>query len=168
MNITKRPLNIEAYTDGSAKNNGKKNAVGGWAFVVVVNGEIVYADHFYNFAEPTNQKMELHAALTACSYLDLRFTSFDSFIIYSDSAYLVNCVNQKWYEKWLENGWKNSKGEDVSNKAYWVDLIKYFDDPRFTFEKVKGHSDCEYNNIVDELAQSAAEEGRKILENCNS
>lgn len=154
---------IEVYTDGSAKNNGQENAVGGWAFVVLINGEVSYVTSWYS-NNTTNQKMELYAAIIACDYLNERFNEFDNFIIYSDSAYLVNCANDGWYNKWLETGWKNSKGEPVANKEYWELLLPYFDDYRFTFQKVKGHSNNEYNNLVDELAQRAAEVGRSEID----
>ena len=157
-------MKYNIYTDGATSGNGHEGAQGGWAWILLDEDDNIIAKGAGHIDNATNNICELTAVINVCSLV----SSDNEFTIYSDSAYLVNCVNQKWYNKWLENGWKNSKGEDVSNKAYWVDLIKYFDDPRFIFEKVKGHSDCEYNNIVDELAQSAAEEGRKILENCNS
>lgn len=155
---------IEVYTDGSTKNNGQKNAVGGWAYLVLINGAMAHSDYSY-LVGTTNQQMELYAAIEACNYLDNRYGNFDEFIIYSDSAYLVNCANNKWYNKWLETDWKNSKGEPVANKEYWQLLLPYFDDYRFTFEKVKGHSNVKFNNLVDELAQRAAEVGRKRIEN---
>lgn len=164
---TKPALNIEVYTDGSAKNNGQENAYGGWAYIVLVNGGLAHSDYGYLY-NTTNQQMELFAAIEACIYLDNRYSSFDKFVIYSDSAYLVNCVNNNWYSKWLETGWKNSKGEPVANKSYWNLLIPYFDDYRFTFEKVKGHSNVKYNNLADELAQRAAEVGRGKIENSSN
>ena len=160
----KKERKIEVYTDGSTKNNGQENAVGGWAYIVLVNGGVAHADNGHLF-NTTNQQMELFAAIQACAYLDDRYGGFDKFVIYSDSAYLVNCVNNNWYGKWLETGWKNSKGEPVANKDYWNLLIPYFDDYRFTFKKVKGHSNVKYNNLADELAQCAAEIGRKKFEN---
>ena len=31
--------------------------------------------------------------------------------IRSDSAYVINCMNKKWYKKWMDNGWLNAKKE---------------------------------------------------------
>ena len=81
---------------------------------------------------------------------------FDEVNIYSDSAYLINCVNQKWYNGWLMNNWFNSKKEPVANKDLWLDLIPFFGDIRIHWNKVKGHSTDYYNNIVDDMAQSIA------------
>ena len=155
-------MKIEAYTDGSAKGNGTKNAVGGWAFLVMENDMIVFSD-MGGEENTTNQKMELLAAVYACEFLSSHYSNFDSFTIFSDSAYLINCVNNKWYNKWLENDWLNSKGEPVANQMYWKALIPYFDDYRFTFVKVKGHSNIEYNIYVDKLAQEAAEKRKELM-----
>lgn len=160
---TNKERKIEVYTDGSAKGNGTKNSIGGWGYIVLVNGNLVHAD---SGCSPltTNQKMELQAAIEACNYLQNRYSSFDNFTIFSDSAYLINCVNNKWYNNWLENGWTNSKGQPVANKTYWQELLPFFDDFRFKFVKVKGHSNIEYNNFVDELAQNAANRCKKVVE----
>lgn len=163
----KNPRKIEVYTDGSAKGNGTKKAVGGWAYIVLENGEQVHGDCGYQY-RTSNQKMELYAAIEACRYLADRYTTFDSFTIYSDSAYLINCANNKWYNKWYENNWKNSKGDPVANKFYWRALVPFFEDYHYTFKKVKGHSNVKYNNIVDKLAQAAAEVGRKKHESNNN
>lgn len=159
---TKKAPKIEVYTDGSAKGNGTKDAVGGWAYIVLKNGYLDWCGYGGKM-NVTNQEMELLAAVYACDYLDSHYTSFDSFTIFSDSAYLINCFKNKWYNKWLENGWLNSKGEPVANQTYWQSLIPYFDDHRFNFVKVKGHSNVKNNNYVDELAQQAARKCKELM-----
>lgn len=80
----------------------------------------------------------------------------DTATIYSDSAYIINCITQKWYKKWQTNGWRNSKKEPVANRELWERLIPYFENPRFSFEKVKGHSgEKDWNDYVDRLAVEA-------------
>jgi ribonuclease HI len=76
-------------------------------------------------------------------------------VVYSDSAYVINCYKQKWYKKWQVNGWINSKKQPVANKELWEQLIPYFENPFFSFEKVAGHADNKYNNLVDEMAVKA-------------
>ena len=77
--------------------------------------------------------------------------------IVTDSAYIHNCYSQKWYIKWRQNGWVNSKKEPVANKDLWEQIIPYFDNPNFKFEKTKGHADDTRNNYVDKLAVAAKE-----------
>ena len=55
------------------------------------------------------------------------------YIIYTDSAYLINCANQGWYLKWMTNGWMTSQKTPVANKELWEELIPTFDDIRFVY-----------------------------------
>lgn len=144
------------YTDGSCRGNGKKGAVGGWAYVILLDDKIIAEDSGAEF-NTTNQRMELTAALKACEMME-ELNPFANEILYSDSAYLINCKKQGWYRNWQYNGWKNSKKEPVANSDLWLKLIPYFDCEKckITFEKVKGHVGIEYNEKVDKMAVDAA------------
>lgn len=155
---------IKIYADGAASNNGKENAIGGWAFIVIENDEIIYQNSGA-VKKATNQQMELMAILNACKYIskylvNLPEYNFKDIEVYSDSAYAINCYQQKWYMKWELNNWVNSKKEAVANKKLWEDLIPYFNSVNYNFKKVKGHSEdnslnSHYNNYVDKLAVQA-------------
>lgn len=150
-------MRYSIYTDGATSGNGYEGAQGGWAWILLdENGTIVLktVGHIDN---ATNNICELTAVIHACANA-LRTVLLDpnpTFTIYSDSAYIINCYKEKWYKKWQKNGWVNSKKRPVANKELWECLIPYFEDSRFTFEKVKGHSNNEYNNLVDKLAVEA-------------
>ena len=146
------------YTDGATSNNGYQDAVGGWAYVIINKTENIMAQDSGRINEATNNICELTALINACKTADIYKTNF---IVYSDSAYAINCYKQKWYKKWQTNGWLNSKKEPVANKDLWEQLIPYFEKNNFTFEKVKGHADNKldphayWNNYVDRLAVEA-------------
>ena len=74
--------------------------------------------------------------------------------IYSDSTYVVNCFNDKWYEGWRKRNWKNSQKKPVANRDIWEPLIdEYLRQPdRLSFQWVKGHSGDKMNDLVDALA----------------
>ena len=154
-------MTFEIYCDGSTKGNGTSNSVGAWAWLVHEGGNIIHKDYRAE-TNTTNQRMELTAAAEALDYVvnQLLCPMHDRVIVYTDSAYLHNCVKQRWYEKWQMNGWKNSKKEPVANRDLWERLITYFECPEVEFVKVKGHAGRteqeKYNNIVDEMAQNAA------------
>ena len=142
----------EIFTDGSCKGG----RFGGWAFTVTHDSHCIY--YTSGIENPsTNQRMELTAAAEALEYISTKRRPHDLVILYSDSAYLINCYSQKWYEGWLRNGWTNSKGQSVSNKELWERIIPYFQHWWFSFQKVKGHADNFWNNKCDEMAQAAAE-----------
>lgn len=150
---------IEIYTDGSCRNNGKKHASGGCAFVVTQDSQKLYEESFFSEGT-TNQRMELLAAIKACNFIKNHFPD-ENVRIYSDSAYLINCFSQRWWIAWQYNGWKNAKGQPVANIDLWKQIIPFFKNDKFTFQKVKGHSKNRdshsvYNNYVDLLAVSAA------------
>lgn len=142
---TRKPMRI--YTDG-----GYRERVGSWAWVDPVSGRNdsgVFAE------ETTNQRMELTAAWEAMD----TFLDEPNLVIVSDSAYLVNTMENGWYKKWLENGWVNSKGEAVANQDLWQHLIKLVEkNPDARFEKVKGHSGDPGNEEADRLATKALTE----------
>ena len=63
-------MNYSIYTDGACSNNGKENAAGGFAFIIVDSEGILR----YEFAIPvenaTNNICELSAVFGACSFFD--------------------------------------------------------------------------------------------------
>jgi ribonuclease HI len=149
-------MTFEIYCDGSTRGNGKENAVGAWAWLVHEGGNVVYKDCKAE-KNTTNQRMELTAAAEALERVMFEYACpFDRVIVYTDSAYLHNCYAQKWYKSWQINGWKNSKKQPVANQDLWERLIPYFEQPEVEFVKVKGHADNHYNNIVDDMAQTAS------------
>ena len=146
-------MNYSIYTDGATSGNGYEGAQGGWAWILLDENENIIQKGVGHLDNATNNICELAAVIDACRYA----TSLDNstFIIYSDSSYVINCYKEKWYKKWQLNGWRNSKGHTVANKELWKYLIPYFEDSRFTFEKVKGHANNKYNNLVDKMAVEA-------------
>lgn len=156
---------FEVYTDGSTKNNGYENSVGGWAYSVSEGGHHITCDCGAEL-NTTNQRMELTAAIKALEYVmyELAIPNLDKVVIYTDSAYLHNCYTQKWYINWKKNGWKNAKKQPVANQDLWEELIRWFETPEIEFIKVKGHADNEKNNFVDNLAQNAADSLKTSME----
>ena len=147
------------YTDGGCSANGYADARGGWAYMIISEQNKTIGLDMGNETPSTNQRMELTAAINGCKHMKVFDPTLEDKIeIYSDSAYLVNCVTQKWYENWQKNGWKNSKKEDVANRDLWEQLIPYFNNPQFSFIKVNGHSGNYWNEQVDKLTQIARKE----------
>lgn len=138
---------LTIYTDGSCA-KGRS----GWGYVILRDGEKVKCGAGQK-SGATNQCMELTAAIEACHEADLIREKGEPIVVYSDSAYLINCVNDRWYLNWETNGWVNSKKEPVANKELWEELIPYFRCVTFSFEKVKGHAGHTYNELADRLAR---------------
>ncbi|MDQ1395650.1 MAG: ribonuclease [Acidimicrobiaceae bacterium] len=135
---------IRAYTDGACLGNP---GPGGWAWAVP-DGP------FASGPEPatTNQRMEIRAALEAVRANEGPLT------IVSDSTYVCNCFRDRWWEKWVANGWKNAAKKDVANRDLWEQLVDAVQAApgRVRFEWVKGHAGDVMNDLVDRLAVDAA------------
>ena len=144
----------KVYTDGATSNNGRDNAIGGWAYAVITD-DILLCSRAEKVQPATNNICELTAILEGCRQVLPLLNELDNVEVYSDSAYCINCVNQQWYGTWRQNGWINSSKQPVKNKELWIQLIPFFDDPRFKWIKVKGHSEDYWNNYVDKLAVNA-------------
>ena len=139
---------IYIYTDGACSGNP---GPGGSAFIVVENEEKIY-EWKMPIPETTNNICELIAIIEGCTWAK-KIYPLEKITIRTDSAYCHNCWAQKWYENWLRNGWKNSKKEPVANKTLWLQLIPFFKDENFTFEKVKCHTrKNDWNDMVDKFA----------------
>ena len=86
--------------------------------------------------------------------------------VYSDSAYVINSINNNWIERWRLNNWKTSKGNDVKNVELWMECLKLLSQIKrmgikITFIKVKGHSGDTLNEYADEIAKKEVLNARK-------
>lgn len=150
------------YTDGATSKNGYEGAYGGSAWVLIVNDMLI---DYCSKAIPnaTNNICELTALIDGCQSVLEGLENDDVVLVFSDSAYCVNCYKQNWWKNWEKNGWKNSKKEPVANKELWQQFIPFFKDTRFKFEKCKGHSGDEWNEYVDKLAVKAKQKNLTIF-----
>lgn len=141
---------VEIYTDGACSTNGTWD--GGWGIVVVEDNSVVYRDGGSE-KQTTNNIMEMKAMIAAIDYAIDRCRG-ENVIIYSDSAYIVNCIEQQWYVKWKQNGWITSKKEPVLNKELWFDIITGYTTNQkwLKIQKIKGHNGNQYNEEADKLA----------------
>ena len=124
-------------------------ALGGWGAV------LIYGDNKKEISgakkNTTNNIMEITAVVEALKLLKEE-CEVD---VYSDSAYVVNCFNQKWIYNWQKNNWKTATKEPVKNRELWEELYSLTQKHKVIFHKVKGHSTNELNNRCDYLATSA-------------
>lgn len=147
---------IIIYTDGACAGNQNIENIGGYGAILLYKGH--EKEIYDGEINTTNNKMEMKACIEALKTLKKKDIPVE---VYTDSAYVCNCINQKWYVKWRKNGWKNSKKDPVENKELWVDLldqIESLDD--IEFFKVKGHSGVPLNERADDLANKGMDKYR--------
>lgn len=149
-------MGITYYTDGACSKNGSKNATGGFGMVCVKDNEYIVDQKQQFFTENvTNNRMELEGILAAIRHIHENEydTDFMIPIIYSDSAYCVNTIND-WMYRWERNGWLKSNNTTPEN----LDLIqtiynlKEKENYQFILERIPGHAGHKWNEYVDGLA----------------
>lgn len=126
---------IYIYTDGACSNNQSEQNFGGWAAI------LVYSDYIKKLSghqeNTTNNRMEMTGVLEGLKSLKRHDIPVR---VFSDSAYIVNGINQKWYLNWRKNGWKNAKKEPVLNRDLWEAILEHYEKCRnIEFIKIKGH-----------------------------
>lgn len=155
-------MKIRIFTDGACSENP---GPGGWAAVFnTANKCKTISGHE---AMTTNNRMELKAVIESYKKIlsSMRRSSVD-FELYSDSAYVVNSINNNWIDKWQQNDWKTTKNEDVKNRDLWEELAQLRAKAKahgvsVKIIKIKGHAGNTFNELVDKLAK---EESAKAKE----
>lgn len=160
-------MKVRIYTDGACSENP---GPGGWASVWICDDDIRV--HSGCNPKTTNNQMELTAVVASLRRIrnvlttTLNTWASKEYEIYSDSAYVVNSINNNWIERWRLNGWKTSKGDDVKNVELWMECLKLLSQIRqmgvkIIFVKVKGHSGDTLNEYADEVAKKEILNARK-------
>ena len=146
-------LRVRIFTDGACSENP---GPGGWA--AVFNAASKCSTISGNEKMTTNNRMELKAVIEVFKKVLSKNPSDVEYELYSDSAYVVNSINNNWIENWRTNGWKTTRGEDIKNKDLWLQFLNLRGkllDKKISLEiyKVKGHSGNTFNEYVDKIAK---------------
>lgn len=155
-------MKVRIYTDGACSENP---GPGGWA--AVFNTEDKCKTFSGGEANTTNNRMELKAVIESFKrVVNKKSKNNIEFELFSDSAYVVNSINNGWIEKWQGNNWKTTKNEDVKNRDLWEEFASLRDkatslDIQIKIIKIKGHAGNTFNELVDKLAK---EESLKVKE----
>ena len=135
------------WTDGACKGNP---GPGGYGIIEIKDNQILYEYSEY-CNDTTNNREELKAILHVFELAAA--DQNNQYIIYSDSSYAVNIINN-WIFTWAKNNWINSKGHQVENLDLILNLYKYVTINFFNCQVKKCKAHC--NNIGNELADALA------------
>lgn len=155
---------VRIFTDGACSENP---GPGGWASVFSRHNKI---EEIYGYEyDTTNNRMELMAVVESLRKILKEYNRCNDYELYSDSAYVVNSINNNWIENWRMNGWKTTRGEDIKNKDLWLSFLKLKGEIvdkqiNLKIHKVKGHSGNTFNEYVDSIAKDQVLFARKLKE----
>lgn len=132
-----------AYTDGSCKVNGN----GGYSAIILDGEGRIIKKLYQGYNNTTNNRQEIRGILSVLEY----FKEPTELLIYSDSQYVVNTIQQNWVKKWFENNDLSKKNLDL-----WFRIVELLDFHDVTMKWVKGHNKDKFNEEADFYAQHAA------------
>ncbi len=153
--ITEEAKTYYLYTDGSSNQGSKleNDRKGGWAYLVVDDKAEVLCEHSEEEKDnSTNNQCEMLAIIHGIKKIK-KLNPEVSIEVYCDSAYVVNAFSDRWFDKWLKNGWRNSLGEPVANKEMWIELYSLVKENRVSLNKIRRNSSV-FSKKVDSLAKS--------------
>ncbi len=143
---------IVIYTDGSARGNP---GPGGYGIVMM------FGNHKKEFSAgyrmTTNNRMELLAVIKA---LEMLKTNAHEVHVYTDSKYVADAITNGWLNKWVSTSFSGGK----KNKDLWMQYFHLSKKFVIIFHWVKGHAENIYNNRCDELATSAAQSNKLLID----
>ena len=157
---------VSIFTDGSCLGNGKSDAYGGWAAILVYtdkNGKDHRAQFTGNAKSTTNNRMELTAAVQGISKLQTPC----EVIVFTDSTYV--CQSAGKVDKLASDNWHTSKYYAVKNGDLLEQLWQVITDGKHVikFQHIDGHKGHPENEKADALARSSAR-ALKALEAANA
>lgn len=137
---------MKIYTDGAFRPKSKR---GGWAFVVVSGGKIVFEKHG-KISGTTGNRAEMTAIIRAMEYaIDQELEYFE---IITDSKYCQQGMTE-WAAYWARNDWRTTSGNPVANVDLWKEIKKLLESiQRLKVSWIKGHSGNAFNDRADFLA----------------
>lgn len=116
---------VFVFTDGAAPGNGQPGSRGGCGIVFspLHPGISIPLERAPDGSEPTSNRAELRAVLSAVEMRVWHGEGFDRLVIGTDSEYVVKGISE-WCQKWKKNGWKTASGTPVKNQDLWTLLLE--------------------------------------------
>tara|TARA_B100000401_G_C52609191_1_gene625816 strand:- start:211 stop:699 length:489 start_codon:yes stop_codon:yes gene_type:complete len=155
---------IFLYTDGSSIGNP---GPGGYGIIMELKGTTYKKEFSKGYRHTTNNRMELLAIIVGLESLKKESSKV---IVYSDSKYVIDSINNKWIFDWQKKGFKGKKNPDL-----WERFIRVYKKHHIDFIWIKGHNSHPQNERCDFLANTAAkkndlikDEYYEIISNYNS
>jgi ribonuclease HI len=128
-----------------------KDGRGGWGVYLIFPDQRPDVELYDGERETTISRMELKAMLNALQLL-CEHARGEEALVYSDSAYVVNGLNDH-YDMWKRTNWRTSANAPVKHQDLWKPLVKLWEEAGcIEVRWVKGHSGNAGNDRADELA----------------
>jgi len=142
---------INIYTDGAAKGNP---GPGGYGVILEYKGHVKELSS--GFRLTTNNRMELLAVIIGLESIK---EPKQHIMVFSDSKYVVDAVNQGWVFDWERKKYKKRKNSDL-----WQRFLLIYRQHKVFFTWIKGHAGHAKNERCDQLAVDSANSNNLVID----
>jgi ribonuclease HI len=142
---------IELFTDGASSGNPGPGGYG-----AILRSGKHYKELSEGYRKTTNNRMELLAVIKGIEALK---SPNQTVMIFSDSKYVIDSIEKKWVNGWLQKGFKDKKNKDL-----WLRYLDISKQHTIKFTWVRGHNGHPENERCDELAVAASKQKELLID----
>lgn len=143
---------ITIYTDGASRGNP---GPGGFGYILIWGKH--RKEGSKGFRLTTNNRMELLAVIEALEAIKKENCDIT---VYCDSKYVVDAIEKKWLQAWIQKGFKKTKNPDL-----WIRYLEAAKNHQVRFVWIKGHNHDPFNEKCDEMAVQASNQPDLEIDN---
>ena len=142
---------IELYTDGASSGNPGPGGYG-----AILRSGKHYKELSEGFRKTTNNRMELLAVIKGLEALK---SPGQNVMIYSDSKYVIDAIEKRWVNGWLQKGFAGKKNKDL-----WLRYLEVSKLHNIKLNWVRGHNGHLENERCDQLAVAATKQRELLID----
>ena len=142
---------IELYTDGASSGNPGPGGYG-----AILRSGKHYKELSEGFRKTTNNRMELLAVIKGLEALK---SPGQNVMIYSDSKYVIDAIEKRWVNGWLQKGFAGKKNKDL-----WLRYLEVSKLHNIKLNWVRGHNGHPENERCDQLAVAATKQRELLID----
>ncbi|PJJ84996.1 ribonuclease HI [Mucilaginibacter auburnensis] len=142
---------IEIFTDGASSGNPGPGGYG-----VILRSGKHYKELSEGFRKTTNNRMELLAVIKGLEALN---KPGQDVMVYSDSKYVIDAIEKRWLNGWLQKGFAGKKNKDL-----WLRYLEVSKLHNVKFTWVRGHNGHPENERCDQLAVAAGKQKDLLID----
>lgn len=137
-------MEVKIYIQTNIRGPRKQDGKGIYVLETMTNKGAATLTKTVEYQAETENGAEIKTILAALK----RLNQSCDVTVHTDTRYTASSYAQGWLARWLANGWKNAKGEEIAHREEWQQMYEIFRKHRVTFSILQDH---EYKNWM--LAQ---------------
>lgn len=93
---------------------------------IVVEDNVVRWEHTDTFPSKSANEAEMRSVLASLDILkNFGGADGDRVFVYTNLKTIPDAFDKRWIQKWIDNDWKNSDGNDVRHRELWSAILAH-------------------------------------------